>query len=292
MRLGALEAGGTKMVCAVCDENGNVLEQESFPTTTPEETLPKLYEYFEKKNIDCLGIACFGPADVREGSPTWGKVLMTPKVPWRNADVAGYFKGLNVPIGFDTDVNGSLIGETTFGIGKNYKNVVYFTIGTGVGAGIMVNGELVHGMLHPEAGHMLLSMSEKDPMKQGVCFAHPNCFEGLCCGPSLIKRWGKGGKELADRKEVWELQGYYIAQAMINIMSVVSPELIILGGGVMHQADVLLPEVWKQFKELNNGYIQTEQTKDPEKYIVCQSLNDNQGILGAAVIGQKAYEKN
>ena len=290
MRFGALEAGGTKMVCAICDEKGKVYDKKSIPTTTPQETLPKLYGYFEGMNIEALGIGCFGPIDVNKKSKTYGYITTTPKNGWQNVNMTGAFAGLGVPVGFDTDVNGSVLGETTFGIGRGRKSCIYITLGTGVGVGIIIDGHLVHGMMHPEGGHILLSMHPDDPAKRGSCPFHPNCFEGLAAGTAIKARWGKGGAELLDNDKVWEIEAYYVAQALVDYTMIVSPELIILGGGVMHQADILLPKVREQYAKLLNGYIRTEETLHPEEYIVCQSLNDEQGILGAAMLGYNALE--
>ncbi len=290
MRLGALEAGGTKMVCAICDENGNVSDRVSIPTTTPAETMPQLLEYFKDKNIDCLGIACFGPIDLRKDSDTYGYITTTPKPGWANTDVVGVFKELGVPIGFDVDVNGSVLGEVTFGIGKGKNHVIYITIGTGIGVGVYQEGKLLHGMQHPEGGHILIPIHANDPMKKGICPFHPNCFEGLASGSSVRARWGKGGQDLKEKDEVWDLEAYYIATSLVSYTATLSPELIILGGGMMHQSEQILPRVHRQYKELLNGYIKTEQTMKPEDYIVCQSLNDNQGILGAAILGLQALK--
>lgn len=288
MKLGALEAGGTKMVCAICDEQGKIYDKVSVPTTTPEETLPKLYSYFEGTGISALGIGCFGPVDLKPKSKTYGYITTTPKKGWQNTDIVGCFRKLGIPVGFDTDVNGSVLGETTFGIGRDKKNCIYITIGTGIGAGIVVDGKLLHGALHPEGGHILLSVHPDDPMEKAICPFHPNCFEGLASGSAIKARWGKGGAELKDNEKVWEIEAYYIAQAVVDYTMILSPELVILGGGVMHQADVLLPKVHEQFSKLQNGYIRTEKTLDPKNYIVCQSLNDEQGILGAAILGLRA----
>lgn len=290
MRLGAIEAGGTKMICAIVDEDGNILERMSTPTLTPAETLPPMHKFFEGKEFDCLGIAAFGPIDLHKDSPTYGYITTTPKLAWQNTDLVGYFKDLGKPIGFDTDVNGSVTGEATFGIARGVKNVVYFTIGTGVGAGILCEGNLVHGMLHPEGGHVLLTKRADDPMPGSNCPFHPNCFEGLCAGPAIQKRWGKPGKDLADRPEVWDLQAWYIAQALASYTMILSPEMFILGGGVSHQKQIF-PLIRKYYAEFVNGYLKTKQLEDLDNYIVCQSLDDNQGLLGAAIIGKKALEE-
>ena len=222
MRLGALEAGGTKMVCAIGNENGEIFERISIPTETPEITLPKLIEYFKDKEIEALGIGCFGPIDVNRNSETYGYITTTPKLAWANCDIVGAFKkALNIPVGFDTDVNGSALGEATWGITKGLENSVYITIGTGVGMGIMSNGKLLHGMLHPEAGHILMRKHPEDHY-EGKCPYHKTCLEGLAAGPAIEARWGKKGIELADKKEVWELEAYYIGQALVGYTQILT----------------------------------------------------------------------
>lgn len=285
MRIGALEAGGTKMVCAIGDETGKIYEQESFPTVTPEETLPQLLDYFKGKKIEALGIACFGPIDLDRDSDTYGYITTTPKTAWMNTDIAGYFaNGLNVPVGFDTDVNGSLLGEVTYGQAKGLGDAVYYTIGTGVGAGVMSGGKLVHGAMHPEAGHMLLRVREDDPMPEGICPFHGACLEGMAAGPSIEKRWGKKAIEMKDDAKVWDLEAYYLAQCMVTTTLMLSPKIIILGGGVMHQTQ-LFPLVREKTSELLNGYIKNGTVNDMDHYIVPASLHDDQGIMGCLKLG-------
>lgn len=286
-KYGALEAGGTKMVCAIGLEDGTILEQTSIPTTTPEETVDKIAAYFSDKEIVSLGVATFGPVDVKKGSPTYGYILNTPKLAWQNFDLLSALKErLPVPMEIDTDVNGSCLGELTFGCAKGLDCVIYITIGTGVGVGIAINGQLLHGMLHPEAGHVLLSKHPNDKYP-GKCPFHSNCMEGLCSGPAIEERWGAKAFDLADRKEVWELEADYIAQALVNYICMLSPRKIILGGGVMHQ-EQLFPLIRKKTIELLNGYIQTKELEDPESYIVPASLHDDQGIMGAVQLAKWA----
>lgn len=292
MKVGALEAGGTKMVCAIVEVDGKdsweILDQVSIPTLSPVATLPMLVDYFKGKGIESLGIACFGPIDLHKDSPTYGYITTTPKTGWANCNIVGAFaKELKVPVGFDTDVNGSLLGEATFGCAKGIENSVYITIGTGIGAGIMSNGRLLHGMLHPEAGHVTLKRHEKDLDFACKCPFHESCFEGLAAGPAIEKRWGKKGVELGDRPEVWEMEAYYIAQALLDYIMVLSPEKIILGGGVMHQPQ-LLPLVRSEVKRQVNRYIRTRQMDHLDEYIVGASLGDNQGILGACCLAMEA----
>lgn len=287
MRLGALEAGGTKMVCAIGNEMGEIFEQISIPTETPEITVPKMIEYFKEKEIEALGIGCFGPIDPDKDSKTYGYITSTPKLAWVNYDIVGAFeKALGCPVGFDTDVNGSVLGEVTFGQAKGKKSVVYVTIGTGVGVGVYIEGKLLHGMLHPEAGHVLIKKREDDTY-EGRCPYHKTCLEGLAAGPAVEERWGKKAIELKDKKAVWDLEAYYIAQALTGYILTLSPEVIILGGGIMHQ-EQLFPMIRSYVLEMLNGYLQTDELKDIDHYIVSASLNDNQGIMGCLELAKRS----
>lgn len=287
MLLGALEAGGTKMVCAIGNEKGEIFEQISIPTETPEITIPRMISYFKEKNIEALGIGCFGPIDLNKKSKTYGYITSTPKLEWIDCNIVGAFKNaLGCPVGFDTDVNGSVLGEVTFGQAKGKNSVIYITIGTGVGAGIYIEGKLLHGMLHPEAGHVLLRKREDDTY-EGKCPYHKNCLEGMAAGPAIEERWGANARELKDRAQVWDLEAYYIAQALTDYILTVSPEMIILGGGVMHQ-EQLFPLIRSYVKEMLNGYIKTEEIEDLDHYIVPASLNDDQGIMGCLELGRRA----
>lgn len=279
MLYGALEAGGTKMVCALGDENGKILEQISVPTLEPALTMPKIIEYFKGKSIQALGIACFGPIDLNPDSATYGYITTTPKLKWANYNIVGTMQeALHVPIGFDTDVNGSLLGEVTYGAAKGLENVLYLTFGTGVGGGVMANGKLLHGMLHPELGHITMVPHPLDSYK-GHCPFHGICLEGMAAGPAIEERWGKKGVELKDREEVWDLEAYYIGQALKNLILTLSPQRIILGGGVMHQLQ-LFPKVRAQVLTQLNGYLHTKELQNIDDYIVPASLHDDQGIMG------------
>ncbi len=279
MLYGALEAGGTKMVMAIGNDQGEILEQLSIPTETPDITMIKIIEYFKNKKIEALGIGSFGPIDLDKGSKTYGCITSTPKLAWVNYNIVKTLKdALQIPIGFDTDVNASALGEATWGIMKDVNSGIYITIGTGVGVGVYMNGSLLHGMLHPEAGHVLLSKHSEDTF-EGVCPYHPNCLEGLASGPAIEKRWNQKAYELKDNPKVWELEAYYIAQGIVNYILTLSPHKIVLGGGVMHQ-EQLFPLIRREVATLLNGYIKTRQMEDLEHYIVPASLKDNQGIMG------------
>lgn len=281
MLLGALEAGGTKMVMAIGNENGEILTQTSIPTETPDLTMHKIIEYFHDKNISALGVGSFGPVNLDCESDTYGYITTTPKLAWANYNLLGTLKeALKLPVGFDTDVNASALGEATWGSLKGLSSGVYITIGTGIGAGVIINGTLLHGMLHSEAGHMLMTRhsSEREDF-QGVCPFHPNCFEGLASGPAIEKRFGMKASSLEDRSDVWELEAFYIAQGIVNIILTYSPHRIVLGGGVMHQVQ-LFPLIRSYVIKLLNGYINTPQLAHLGEYIVPASLNDAQGIMG------------
>ena len=289
MRFGALEAGGTKMVCAVGDENGKIFEQKSFPTLTPAETMPLLLDYFRDKDIEALGIACFGPVDLNRDSDTYGYITSTTKLAWQNTDVVGYFKELGIPVGFDTDVNGSVLGEYTWGIGRGLRSCIYITFGTGVGVGVISDGEARHGMMRSEGGHGLLQR-QGGGTYEGSCPFHHDCVESLASGSAIKGRWGKAGVELQDRPEVWDLEAEYISQALMDYTMMLSPQRIILGGGVMHQTQIL-PMIREKFAGHMNGYIRTKEVKDLDTFIVVQSLDDKQGIMGAVKLAMMETER-
>ena len=265
----------------------NLIDQLTFPTKDPAETIPQLVAFFQGKSITALGIGSFGPVDLRTDSPTYGHILDTPKLAWQQFDFVGALqRELKVPVGFDTDVNAACLGEMTYGSAQGLNNVVYITIGTGIGAGIAINGQLLHGMLHPEAGHILMKPHPEDSYP-GFCPYHKACFEGMASGPAIEDRWGEKAANLQDNAQVWALESYYIAQALVNYIMVLSPEKIILGGGVMKQKQ-LFPLIRKQVAEMINGYLKTKELEDLDNYIVPNSLNENQGILGALELAKRA----
>ncbi len=293
---GGIEGGGTKFVCAIGDEKGAILSEERFPTTTPEETLTRTITFFQQQTavfgpIVSLGVACFGPLDPHPGSPTYGHILPTPKPGWTNADVVGRLQtALGLPIGFDTDVNGAALGEWHWGAAKGLETFIYFTIGTGIGGGAMVEGKLLHGLLHPEMGHIPLPHdSQKDPF-EGNCPFHKDCFEGLACGPAMEKRWGQRAETLPPDHPAWELEAHYIALAMQSFICSLSPQKIILGGGVSQQPQ-LLPLVRQKTLALLNGYVQSDAIlQHIDSYIVHSELGSSAGVAGAIALAQRVYE--
>ena len=290
---GGIEAGGTKFVCCIASGPDNIIAQTTFPTTTPEATIGKSITFFQEQmvshDLKAVGIASFGPVDLDPVSPTWGYITTTPKPGWAQSPFATAVGDmLGLPVGFDTDVNGAALSEARWGAGQQADPVVYYTIGTGIGGGVLVNGKLLHGLLHPEMGHMRLNHDrERDPFP-GTCPYHGDCLEGLANGPSIEARWGRKGQTLPPDHPAWALEAHYIAQAIVNTITILSPQRIILGGGVMGQSH-LFPLIRTEVARLLNGYIQTPIIlEDLERYIVPPALGDRAGVLGAIALAMDA----
>ena len=274
-RYGSVEAGGTKFICAVGNENNEIIISEAIPTTTYEETIKKVVVFFEKNRVDALAIGSFGPVDLDISSEQYGCILNTPKQGWTNVNIVlPIQKALNIPIFFTTDVNSSAYGEMYL---NGCNNLVYYTIGTGIGGSAIQNGVFIGGIGHPEMGHQLIKKHPLDVNFNGVCPLHGDCLEGLASGPSIEARTGKKGQELEINSTVWDIQAYYIAQAILNTTLVIRPELVIVGGGVMSQHH-MLDRIKMHFKKLLNNYVTIENI---DKYIKTPSVENN----GSATIG-------
>ncbi len=292
MRLGALEAGGTKMVCAIGDEHGNVIERYSLPTRGGDETVREIIEYFHAHPVEALGVSSFGPLNLDPASPEYGNITTTPKAGWVNYPLRrNLAEALGVPVGIDTDVNGAALAEARIGAGRGVDSLVYYTIGTGIGGGAVVNGQLLHGMVHPEMGHMLLRPVENDPAPHGFCPYHDGCLEGMAKGPAIEKRWGKPAAELPEDHIAWEIEAEYLAQMCVNTIVVLSPKMIVLGGGVMHQMH-LFPSIRRRTQELLNGYVaHSAILENIDSYIVPPALGDNAGAAGSLLLALDALKK-
>ena len=290
-KIGALEAGGTKMVLAIYDENGTELERLTLPTETPEVTMPKMIAFFREHEIDALGVGSFGPLDLNPASPTYGYITSTPKLAWRNYPLLEkLLDGRDIPAGIDTDVNAAIIAEVEMGAARGCENAVYVTIGTGIGGGVYSNGKTVHGLLHPEVGHALLKPHPDDPNPRGVCPYHASCLEGLAAGPAIGARVQGDARDLPDDHPTFAIEAYYLAQMCVNLIMTLSPERIILGGGVM-QRQSLLKQVREETLRLLNGYIQAPAiTEHIDEYIVAPELFPVSGLVGSYLIGKKALE--
>jgi fructokinase len=287
---GGIEAGGTKFVCAVGTGPDDLRAEVRFPTTTPEETFGRAIQFFQQQNKDpltAIGIASFGPVDLNPDSPTFGYITDTPKPGWAHTDFAGRIRrALGVPVGFDTDVNVAALGEYRWGAAQGLDTFIYLTIGTGIGGGGMVNGKLMHGLVHPEMGHVRIPHDrDRDPYA-GSCPYHGDCLEGLAAGPALEERWGQRGETLPADHPAWPLEADYLAFGLVNIICVLSPQRIIIGGGVMQQPR-LFPRVRRRVQELLNNYLPVPAILDHiDDYIVPPGLGDRAGVLGAMALAE------
>lgn len=274
--LGAIEAGGTKFVCAVSDDEFNIIKRHSIPTTTPNETMAAVLAFFKSYTIEALGIGSFGPIDSDSQSETYGYITTTPKKKWQQFDLVGAVqKELNVPIVWTTDVNAAAYGEVKSGAAKGKRNGVYLTVGTGIGGGAVLNGKVLEGFSHPEMGHISVKRHPEDTYV-GSCPFHGDCLEGLAAGPSLELRTGIKGEKLKSDEKVWEMEAFYLGQALKDYTLILAPDIIILGGGVSKQAH-LLPKIKQQFAEQLGGYVNVPSL---DEYIVRCQLGDNAGIVG------------
>ena len=289
MLFGTLEAGGTKMVLSVGNEHNELLEQASIPTEAPGKTIPEMISWFRNKGIAALGIGTFGPVDLNPASPTYGWITKTPKPGWTDTPLLPPMRdALGVPALIDTDVNAAALAEWQLGAAKGLKSCLYVTVGTGIGAGLVIEGRLVHGLVHPELGHMLLRQEPDDPAPDGFCPYHRGCLEGLASGPAMEKRWGTKAQYLAPDHKAWELEASYLAQMCMNAICAFSPEKIILGGGVMQQKH-LFPRIRSKTQALLNGYVQAGEILERiDGYIVEPGLGTKSGATGALLLAQQA----
>jgi fructokinase len=295
---GGIEGGGTKFVCAVGTEHGEILAETRFPTTTPGETLARSVTFFEEQTqvlgpLASLGIASFGPLDPRPASVTFGHILLTPKPGWSNADIVGPLRSaFAVPIAFDTDVNGAALGEWRWGAAQGLDTFIYLTVGTGIGGGALVEGRLAHGLLHPEMGHIPLPQDKALDPFESCCPFHKDCFEGLASGPAMEKRWGGKAETLPPDHPAWDLEAHYIALALRSFICTLSPQRIVIGGGVAQQSQ-LMPLIRKKTVASLNGYVRSPAIlENIDSYIVPPALGGRAGVLGAIALALQALESN
>lgn len=287
---GGIEAGGTKFICALGTGPDDIRAETRFPTTSPEETFGRAIDFFEAHDqVAAIGVGSFGPIDPRPGSPTFGSITSTPKPGWKETDFVGALEtAFDVPVGFDTDVNAAALGEHRWGAARGLETFIYLTIGTGIGGGAMVEGELLHGVMHPEMGHIRIPHDrERDPF-EGGCPYHGDCLEGLANGPAIEARWGVRGEHLPQDHPAWDLEATYLAHALVNYTLTLAPQRIIMGGGVMAQ-EQLFPLIRAKVFALLNGYFQVaEVTEQINEYIVPPGLGSRAGVLGAIALAQRA----
>ncbi|PLR81651.1 fructokinase [Bacillus canaveralius] len=286
MYYGAIEAGGTKFVCAVSDDQFVIKDRISIPTSSPAETLNQVFEFFDQYSLKSIGIASFGPIDVNKNSKTYGYITTTPKPDWSNFDFVGTIKDrYPVAVAWTTDVNAAAYGELKKGNAQGCESCLYLTVGTGIGGGAVVNGKLLEGYGHPEMGHVLVRLHPEDTY-EGTCPYHGNCLEGLAAGPAIEGRYGSKGDELEKADKVWEIEAYYIAQALVDYSLTLRPEKIILGGGVMKQKQ-LFPLIRDEFAKLMANYVTIP---DLNEYIVAPGLGDNAGVIGSLLLAAETCE--
>jgi fructokinase len=291
---GAIEAGGTKFVCVVGSGPGDVRLEVRLPTTTPEQTLRETVAFFQSAEarfgrLAAIGIASFGPVDLHRESPTFGFITSTPKAGWANVNITGAIHdALRLPVGFDTDVNAAALGEQRWGAARRLDTFIYLTIGTGIGGGGMMNGRLMHGLVHPEMGHIRIPHDLTADPFAGICPFHGDCLEGLASGPAMDARWMQRAERLADDHPAWALEAKYLALALVNFVCTLSPERIIMGGGVMSKGH-LLPLVRQHVLDLLKNYVRAPQLLESiDDYIVAPALGNRAGAMGALALAQDA----
>jgi fructokinase len=292
--VGGIEAGGTKFVCAVGSGPQDIRIQTTFPTTAPMETMRRANEFFRQAQdrygeLTALGIASFGPLDPNPESPTYGHIRSTPKPGWSNFDFVGAIRQVfSLPISFDTDVNGAALSEWRWGAAQGLHTFIYLTVGTGIGGGCLANGRLIHGLVHPEMGHFYVPHDRQSDPFPGVCPFHGDCLEGLASGPALEKRWGQRAETLPADHPAWEMEAHYLALGLINFICTISPQRIIMGGGVMNQPQ-LFPLIRAKVQDLLKGYVEAPQILvDIQNYIVPPGLGSESGVLGAIALAYEA----
>jgi fructokinase len=286
---GGIEAGGSKWECAVGTGPADVRATTTIRTTTPSETIGQAVAFFEREGpVDAIGIGSFGPLDGNPASPTWGYITTTPKPGWAQADVGQEIRHrLAVPVAFDTDVNAAALGEHRWGATQGLDTSCYITVGTGIGGGGLVEGKLLHGLMHPEFGHMRIPHDrEADPFP-GVCPFHGDCWEGLASGRAIEARWGKPADELAE-DAAWQLEARYLALGLVSVICILSPERVVIGGGVMNRHG-LLETVHREIVRLMNGYLASAVLSDGiSAFVAKPALGPRAGVLGALALAESA----
>lgn len=288
MLYGGIEAGGTKFVCAVGETPVSIQASTTIATTAPPETLARAVAFFQPHALRGLGLATFGPIDLDRASPTYGHILASPKLAWQGYPIVDTLQtALGVPVAVDTDVNAAALAEYVYGAGQGCDPLVYLTVGTGIGGGAVIQGRPLHGRLHPEMGHMLLARAPGDILPS-VCPFHQDCLEGLASGPAIRLRFGVP-EALPPQHEAWELEVRYLGQALATITTILSPQRIVLGGGVLQQSH-LLPRIRAACAQALRGYLpRLQSVGDFERYIVPPGLADRAGVVGALLLTQDVW---
>jgi fructokinase len=284
---GGIETGGSKWECAIGTGPDDIRAAQTIPTTTPRETIEQAIAFFERgESVKAIGIGSFGPIDHKPSSQTWGHITTTPKPGWAHTDVGQEIRRrLSVPVAFDTDVNAAALGEHRWGAGQGLDTFCYLTVGTGIGGGGLAGGKLMHGLLHPEFGHMRIPHDRVRDRFEGICPYHGDCWEGLASGRAIEARWGKPADELDD-PAVWDLEAHYLGLGLVSVMCVLSPERIVVGGGVASR-DGLLGLVQREVLSLMNGYLDSKVVRERiSEYITAPALGARAGVLGSIALAK------
>ncbi len=291
MIYGGIETGGTKFVCVIGTTPDDLIKTQ-FATTSPDESIEKAIDFFKsnsrQKPLTAIGIASFGPLDLDRNSPTYGFITTTPKHSWSNVNIVQKIRSqLNVPVAIDTDVNGAALGEQAWGAARGLNTFIYLTVGTGFGGGGMVNGGLMHGLLHPEMGHIRIPHNWQIDPYRGCCPFHGDCLEGLASGKAMELRWEQSPEKLPSDHPAWKLEVGYLALAVNNFICTISPQRIIIGGGLMKNPG-LMAAVRRKAADNLNGYIHSEAImKDMDRYVVAPALGDLAGVIGALELAKR-----
>ena len=295
--IASVEAGGTKFVCAIGSGPTCIITEERIPTTTPDETIGRCLEFFNAQQathgaVAALGVATFGPAGVTPMRADYGCITTTPKPGWKNVPLLEMLRSQlgNIPAGFDTDVNAAALAEWQWGAGQSTNSLLYYTIGTGIGGGFVSDAQPLHGLVHPEMGHMRLPHDRSRDPFVGACPFHADCFEGLASGTAIEARWNQSATKLPSDHVAWDLEAYYIALALTNSVCTLSPDTIVLGGGVMEQ-DHLFPRIRTRLVDYLNGYVDSPSILESiDRYVVPPGLGNQSGLLGGIALGLAALD--
>jgi fructokinase len=285
---GAVEAGGTKFMCALGRASGDILEEVRIETRDPASTLSQVIQFFltaeaRRGKIRAFGVGAFGPLELRRDSPQFGFITTTPKAGWANTDLLGTLqRAFARPFGFDTDVNGAALAEWRWGAGRRLDSLVYVTVGTGIGAGVIHHGRPVHGLMHPEIGHVRVQRHPADTAFAGICPFHGDCLEGLACGPALVARTGHSLSEAGSEDPVWDIEADYLGQLCAQLVLMHSPQRILLGGGVMHQ-ERLFAGIRARMLHWLQGYVPHPELQE-SSFIAAPGLGAAAGIKGALAL--------
>jgi fructokinase len=278
---GAIEAGGTKFVLAVGPAPHEITARHVIPTRDPAVTLVDAADWFASQGaLTALGIASFGPVELDPASARWGHITNTPKPGWADCDIAGFFKDrLDVPVGFDTDVNAAAMAEYAAVQDEGCRSLAYLTIGTGIGGGLVLDGRPVHGIAHPEMGHIFPRRHPSDQDFAGICPHHGDCLEGLASGPAIIARWRASLSQLAPDHEAHAIIADYIAQACHTLFASLAVERVVIGGGVAKTAG-LVERVSARAAQLSAGYL----PGGARHRVLAPQRGEDAGITGAMML--------